>query len=62
MEPGGSMLRSQGLSSKPYPEMIHPSSRIDTYFSKIQSAICIFLLTWLLFPNRIPSLCDILHD
>ena len=36
MEPGGSILHSQGLSNNPYPE---PKQPIDTYFFKIHSNI-----------------------
>ena len=39
MEPGGSMLPSQGLSNNPYPLPNQPNSRIDTYLFKVHSNI-----------------------
>jgi hypothetical protein len=39
MEPGGSMLYSQGLSNNPYPEPNKPNSSTDIYFFKVYSNI-----------------------
>ena len=45
MEPGGSMLHSQGLSNNSYPELNQPITRIDTYLFKVHIAYLLLIYT-----------------
>jgi hypothetical protein len=52
MEPGGSMLHSQGLSNNPYPSRINSILRIDTYLFKLHSNSLLYSYLHLGFPNE----------